>query len=173
MKFLQKKREVGLKETQQEVLKLSDEQMALQDRLNEILESALLGDDFVKLVIDAPLVIEERKEGIGRRLFTSIINFFIRIGRAIKRFFRWLGRKLGLVKTVEEEELKYKEPTLLLSFPSIAGSFKDIESKFGNALLTSPNLREELEKKMLKDKRFRRSRLSWRRKFRSGEPRSG
>lgn len=166
MKFLQKKRETQLKEMQQEAFKLTEEQMALQDRLNKILESALLGDDFVKLVIDAPLVIEEKKEGFGKRLLTSIINFFVRIGRAIKRFFRWLGRKLGLIKTVEEDEIKYKKPTLLLSFPSISGSFKDIDTRFGNALFTSPNLREKIERNMMKGKRFRRSRLSLRRKFR-------
>ena len=166
MKVLQKKRETHIKEAHDEAIQLSEEQMALQDRLNMILENALLGDDFVKLVIDTPLVIEEEEVSFGRRILTKIINFFKVIGRTIKRFFMWLKRKLGFGKELEEEELAYKKPTLLLSFPSISGSFKDIDSKFGNALLTSPNLREEMEKSMMRGKRFRRSRLSWRRKFR-------
>ncbi|MEE9150484.1 MAG: VWA domain-containing protein [Thermoplasmata archaeon] len=166
MKILQKKRDAGLREATEEALKLTDEQRALQDRLNEILESALLGDDFVKLVIDTPLVIEEEKKGLTRRLLTRIINFFKMIGHAIKSFFMWLKRKVGLAKPQAEEDVKPKKPMLLISFPSIAGSLKDIDTKFGNALFTSLNLREEVEKSMLKDKRFRRSRLSWRRKFR-------
>lgn len=166
MKILKRRREAKLKEAEEEVLKLTDEQIALQDRLNEILESALLGDEFVKLVLDTPLDLTEEKEGIGKRLLTKIINFLRMIGRAIKRFFMWLKIKLGLAKPLEVEEMEQKRPTLLLSFPSISGSFNDVDSRFGNALFTSPNLQQEMEKNMLKGKRFRRSRLSFRKKFR-------
>ncbi|UCE36255.1 MAG: VWA domain-containing protein [Thermoplasmata archaeon] len=166
LKALHKKRETQLKVTSAEAIKLTEEQQALQDRLNELLQSALLGDDFVQLVIDTPIEIEEEERGLGRRILTKIINFFKMIGRAIKRFFAWLKRKLGFGKEQEEEEWVYKKPKLLLSFPSISGNIKDIDSRFGNALFTSPNLREEMEKNMLKGKRFRRSRLSLRRKLR-------
>jgi len=166
LKSLKKKREAQLKEVQKEAIKLTEEQQALQDRLNEILENALLADDFVKLVIDAPLIIEEKKVGLGKKIMIKIINFFIWIGRVIKRFFVWLKRKLGFEKKIEEKEIAARKPKLLFTFPSIEGSFRSIDSKFGNALLTSPNLREKLEKNMLKNKRFRRSRLSFRRRLR-------
>ena len=74
MKILKRRREAKLKQAEEEVLKLTDEQIALQDRLNEILESALLGDDFVKLVLDTPLDLEEEKEGFAKRLLAKIIN---------------------------------------------------------------------------------------------------
>jgi Mg-chelatase subunit ChlD len=162
LRALQKRRETQVKEVQREAITLTEEQQALQDRLNEILESALLGDDFVRLVIDSPLVVEEEEKGIGKK----IINFFKMIGRAIKRFFKWLIRKLGFSKEPEEDEWALGKPKLLLSFPAISGDIKNIDSRFGNALFTAPNLREQLEKNMLKGKRFRRSRLSVRRKLR-------
>ncbi|UCG69276.1 MAG: VWA domain-containing protein [Thermoplasmata archaeon] len=166
LKAVHKKRDTQINGAIKEGLRLTEEQMALQARLNELLESALLGDDFVKLVIDAPLVIEEEEVGLGRRILTKIINFFKMIGKGIKRFYMWLKRKLGRAKPLEEEEMEPKIPKLLLSFPSIEGNLKDIDSRFGNALLTSPNLREEMEKNMLKRGRFRRSRLSLRRRLR-------
>lgn len=166
LRALQRKRETQVKEVQKEAITLTDEQQALQDRLNEILENALLGDDFVQLVIDSPLVVEEEEKGVGRRILAKIINFFKIIGNAIKRFFIWLKRKLGFGKEQDEEEWALRKPKLLLSFPSISGNIKNIDSRFGNALFTAPNLREELEKNMLKGKRFRRSRLSVRRKMR-------
>jgi Mg-chelatase subunit ChlD len=166
LKALHKKKETKIKEAEKEGLQLTEEQLALQARLDELLESALLGDDFVKLVIDAPLVIEEEEVGLGRRILTMIINFFKMIERGIKRFFMWLKRKLGRAKPLGDEEMEPKIPKLLLSFPSIEGNIKDIDSRFGNALLTSPNLREEMEKNMLKRGRFRRTRLSLRRKLR-------
>ncbi|UCE74572.1 MAG: VWA domain-containing protein [Methanomassiliicoccales archaeon] len=165
LRALQKNREARMKQTQTEMLKLTDEQKLLQDRLNEILENALLGDDFVKLVIDSPLDLEEEEQGLMKRILAGIIRFFMRIGGAIKRFFIWLSRKLRRAKPLAEEEQELKRPKLLFSFPAIAGNLDDIDSKFGNALFTSPNLRSEMEKDMLKKKRFRRSRLSWRKRF--------
>ncbi len=166
MKALERKKAAQVKALESEAVVLTEEQKTLQDRLNAVLESALLSDDFVKLVIDTPLDMGREKEGFGKRLLRNIINFFIMIGRSISRFFRWLGRKLGLIKTPAMEEIESIKPTLVLSFPSIAGSLKDIDQKFGNALLTSQNFREEMEKNMLRGKRFRRSRLSWKRRFR-------
>jgi Mg-chelatase subunit ChlD len=166
LRALQKRQETRVQEVQKEAITLTDEQQALQDRLNEILQNALLGDDFVQLVIDSPLVVEEEEKGAGRRILAKIINFFKMIGSAIKRFFGWLKRKLGFGKEPDEEEWALNKPKLLLSFSAISGNIKNIDSRFGNALFTAPNLREELEKNMLKGKRFRRSRLSVRRKLR-------
>ena len=50
----------------------TEEQKALQDRLNAVLESALLSDDFVKLVIDTPLDMGREKESFGKRLLRNI-----------------------------------------------------------------------------------------------------
>ncbi|UCF08581.1 MAG: VWA domain-containing protein [Thermoplasmata archaeon] len=163
MKSLESEKVAKTREIERELASLTDEQRALQDRLNEILESEFLSDDFVRLVIDTPLDLRSKeKKGILKR----ITDFFIMIGRAIKRFFLWLARKLGLSKEEElEPEGKPKAPSLLISFPSISGTFKDLDSRFGNALFTSENFREEVETGMLKNKWLRRQRLKWRRRF--------
>ncbi len=162
MRDLVRKRDAEISSVQKETLELTEKQKDLQYKLDSILESTLLSDDFVRLVIDTPMNLEPEKVGFVKWL----INLFKKIGRAIKRFVRWLKIKLGLIKPLDDEEMVLKRPKLLISFPSISGSFKDIDLKFGNALFTSPDFREEMEKNMLKKKRFRRSRLSWRKKFR-------
>jgi Mg-chelatase subunit ChlD len=161
MKKLEDEKKAKARQMEKELVSLTEEQKALQDRLNDILASELLSDDFVNLIIDTPLDMKREKEGI----LTRILWFFIRIGRVIKRFFLWLAGKLGRRKEVPEIEPGAKTPRLLLSFPSISGTLNDLDSKFGNALLTSPNLKQEMESEMLKKKWFRRSRLKWRRRF--------
>ena len=161
MKKLEEERKAKSERMERELVSLTEEQRALQDQLNEILASELLADDFVQLVIDTPLDLKREKEGI----LTRILWFFIKIGRAIKRFFLWLARKLGRKKEAPELEARTKTPKLLLSFPSISGTLDDLDNRFGNALLTSPNLKSEMEKEMLKEKLFRRARLRWRRRF--------
>lgn len=165
MKELEKKSEVRKKKITQEFLQLSKEQKALQDLLDDIFSGELLADNFVKMVINAPLELEEEKAGLGRRILNKIVGFFVKAGAAIKGFFLWLARKLRRKKYQPEEDIAQKRSKLLLSFPSISGSLNDIESKFGNALFTSPNLQKRMEKNMLKGKRFRKQRLSWRKKY--------
>jgi Mg-chelatase subunit ChlD len=165
MRELEKKKAGKLQALEQETLKLTEEQKSLQRMLDEILASELLGDELVRLVIDTPLDMEGEKASLGKRILLKIINFFIFIGSAIKRFFLWLARKLRLAKPQPKAAEDYRKPKLLLSFPSIAGSFGDMDPKFANALFTSPDLRKEVESDMLKNKRFRKQRLSWRRRF--------
>jgi Mg-chelatase subunit ChlD len=133
--------------------------------LDDIFSGELLADNFVKMVIDAPLELEREKEGLLRRILSKIVGFFVRAGDVIKRFFIWLWRKIRRKKYSPEEELEQQRSKLLLSFPSISGSLNEIDSRFGNALFTSPNLQKRMEKNMLKGKRFRKRRLSWRRKY--------
>lgn len=158
---LEQEKEKTIRKMDRELVSLTEEQRALQDRLDEILASEILTDEFVKLVIDTPLDLRREKDSIWIRM----VAFFIRIGIAIKRFFAWLA---GKFRRQEEEGTDMdgsKRPRLLLSFPSIAGSIGDLDSRFGNALLTSPNLQSEMEKEMMKKKMFRRARLRWRRRF--------
>lgn len=166
MKVLEKNKEAQKKVLASEVMHLSKEQKALQDMLDEIFAGELLADNFVKMIIDAPLELEEEKEGIGNRVLSKIIGFFVRIGSAIKRFFVWLAQKIKRKKPQPEEEFQKKRAKLLISFPFISGNLNDIDSKFANALFTSPNLQKKMENTMLKGKRLRKRRLSFRRKYR-------
>jgi Mg-chelatase subunit ChlD len=165
MKAIESKREAQRKSLSQEALSLSKEQKTLQDLLDEILEGDLLSDNLVKLIIDAPLDLGEEKESLGKRILVKIIRFFIFVGGAIKRFFIWLGRKLRLIKQGPSEAASKKRSKLVLAFPFISGNIKDIDSKFGNALFTSPNLQKKMEKSMLKGKWFRKRRLKFRKKY--------
>lgn len=165
MNELAKTKDAQAKAMQKETLKLTEEQRALQERLNDILASEMLSDEFIQLVMDTPLDLTEEKKSLGRRLLEGIIIFFIFIGSKIKKFLLWLGRKLKLIKKAPEVHVKPSKPKLLLQFSSITGDFGDFDMRFANALLTSQNLRQEVESDMLKSKRLRRQRLSWRRRF--------
>jgi Mg-chelatase subunit ChlD len=165
IKTLEKKSAVLNKEITQEVMQLSKEQMAFQNLLDDIFSGELLADNLVKMVINAPFELEEEKMSLWKRILSKIVGFFVNLGAAIKRFFIWLARKLLRKKVTPEEEFERKRAKLLLSFPSLQGSLDDIDSKFGNALFTSPNLQKRMEKKMLKGKILRNRRLRWRRKY--------
>ncbi len=165
LKTLEKKGEARKKALTQEVMQLTAEQKALQDMLDDIFSGELLADNFVKMVIDAPLELEEDKMGLGKRILSAIVGFFVRLGAVIKRFFLWIWRKIRRKKYSPEEELEGQRSKLLMAFPSISGSFKDVDTRFGNALYTSPNLQNRMEKGMLKGKWLRERRLAWRRKY--------
>jgi Mg-chelatase subunit ChlD len=165
MKELEKKRAAQKRVLSSEVMQLSKEQKALQDMLDDIFSGELLADNFVKMVISAPLDLEEEEESIGRRILSKIVGFFVKVGSAIKRFFVWLAGKFRRRKAEPEDDIAQQRSKLLLAFPSISGGLDDIDSRFGNALFTSPNLQKKMEKNMLKGKRFRKRRLKWRRKY--------
>jgi hypothetical protein len=64
MKKLEDEKKAKARQMEKELVSLTEEQKALQDRLNDILASELLSDDFVNLIIDTPLDMKREKEGI-------------------------------------------------------------------------------------------------------------
>ncbi len=163
MKALEKKRHETLKTISSQEISITREQEILQAQLDEILADALLTEDMVQKILEAELE-PEREPSSLRKVLRAIARFFAWIWRGIKRFFRWIARKLHLLK--EKPKEIPRQPTLVISFPSLSGIFKDIDAKFGNALITSPKIRKDAEKRLYKKGILNRARLSWRRRFR-------
>jgi Mg-chelatase subunit ChlD len=161
MRTLEKRRDQTIKTISTQEEKISQEQEILQARLDQILADAILTEDMVQEILGVEQK-PDKKPSFLKRFLRAIARFFISIGRGIKRFFRWIGRKLGLVK---EKKIPSTSPSLVISFPSLAGIFRDIDSKFGNALIESPKIRKEAERKLYKKSLLNRARLSWRRRF--------
>lgn len=163
MKALEKKKDDVLKTISSQEVSISKEQEILQARLDEILAEALLTEDMVQKILDVELEPEKEPSSL-RKALGAIARFFAWIWRGIKRFFRWIARKLHLLKKEKPRESP-RPPTLVISFPSLSGIFKDIDTKFGNALITSPKIRKDAEKRLYKKGILNRARLSWRRRF--------
>lgn len=148
-----KRKEEKMSKEEKEFLEKSDD---LIDReLSAGLESLMLSNEIVQLTMETDKTPWKFKRSLLQRIWDAIKRFFLKVWAAILRAWYWIRSKFTKEEDPVEKFKKEKagrKVNIAIPFDGIRSQYNSIESKFGNALLKSPELQAKVDKKLASSK---------------------